>query len=85
MGNLKGWEWLIILVVVLLLFGASRLPTLAKSLGQSMKIFRSEVKDLGDKPAADTTDGTEGTARTTTPTTTPTAGTTDDDGERRPL
>ena len=40
-----GWHALVILVVVLLLFGAPKLPALARSLGQSMKIFRSEVKD----------------------------------------
>ncbi len=39
-----GWHALIILVVVLLLFGATKLPALAKSVGQSMKIFRSEMK-----------------------------------------
>lgn len=41
----QGWEWLIILLVVLLLFGARRLPDLARSVGRSMRIFRSEVKD----------------------------------------
>ena len=40
------WQtWLIILVVVLVLFGATRLPALSKSLGQSVKIFRSEMKN----------------------------------------
>ncbi|HNP15538.1 MAG: twin-arginine translocase TatA/TatE family subunit [Cryobacterium sp.] len=39
-----GWHALIILVVVVLLFGATKLPGLAKSVGQSMKIFRSEMK-----------------------------------------
>jgi len=46
----------IILAVVVLLFGASRLPTLARSLGQSMTIFRKEMKDgkaEGDKAPAD--------------------------------
>ena len=39
------WQtWVIILVVVLLLFGATRLPALAKSLGQSAKVFRKEMK-----------------------------------------
>ena len=42
--NLTGWHFLIILVVVLLLFGAPKLPGLARSLGQSMKIFKSEIK-----------------------------------------
>jgi sec-independent protein translocase protein TatA len=43
-GNLGGWTGLIVLVVVLLLFGAPKLPALAKSLGQSLKIFKSEVR-----------------------------------------
>lgn len=42
----SGWEWLIIALIVLLLFGARRLPDLARSVGKSMRIFRSEVKDL---------------------------------------
>ena len=49
--NLTGWHFLIILVVVLLLFGAPKLPGLARSLGQSMKIFKSEIKS--DKVDAD--------------------------------
>lgn len=45
--------WLIILAIVLLLFGATRLPKLAKSMGQSARIFKDEVKDLreDDRPA----------------------------------
>jgi sec-independent protein translocase protein TatA len=41
-------EIILILVVVLLVFGASRLPGVAKALGQSMKIFKNEVKGLSD-------------------------------------
>lgn len=44
LGNLSGWHALIVLVVVLLLFGATKLPALARSVGQSMKIFRNEIK-----------------------------------------
>lgn len=50
-----GWHALIILVVILLLFGAPKLPALARSLGQSMKILKSEVrsdKADGEAPAA---------------------------------
>jgi len=43
--NLTGWHAIIILALVLLLFGAAKLPALAKSVGQSMKIFKSEVRD----------------------------------------
>ncbi|MCM0638100.1 twin-arginine translocase TatA/TatE family subunit [Cellulomonas wangsupingiae] len=46
--NVSAWHVLIVLVVILLLFGANRLPGLAKSIGQSMKIFKNEVKDLAD-------------------------------------
>jgi sec-independent protein translocase protein TatA len=42
--RLQGWEWIIILVIVLLLWGAPKLPALAKSMGQSLKIFRGEMK-----------------------------------------
>jgi sec-independent protein translocase protein TatA len=44
LGNLTGWHFLIILVIILLLFGAPKLPGLARSLGQSAKIFKSEIK-----------------------------------------
>ncbi|MHB1172787.1 MAG: Sec-independent protein translocase subunit TatA [Lacisediminihabitans sp.] len=49
LGNLTGWHFLIILVVVLLLFGATKLPALAKSVGQSMKIFKNEIKSDDDQ------------------------------------
>ena len=40
-----GWELILILVVLLLLFGASRLPKLARSLGQSGKEFKEGLKE----------------------------------------
>ena len=72
MGNLRGWEWVILLALVLLLFGARKLPDLARSVGKSMKIFRSEVKDFKN----DDDDAPTGTA--SSPATDAT-----DDGERR--
>jgi len=51
LGNLNGWHAVILLVIVLLLFGAPRIPALARSLGQSMKIFKSEVKTDAAKDA----------------------------------
>jgi sec-independent protein translocase protein TatA len=57
-GNAFGWPHLIIiLAVILLIFGATRLPALAKSVAQSTKIFRNELKS-DDKSDADSTDGT---------------------------
>ena len=41
----KGMEWLIILLVVLLLFGARKLPDLARSLGSSAKEFRKGLDE----------------------------------------
>ncbi|MFM6982238.1 MAG: twin-arginine translocase TatA/TatE family subunit [Microbacteriaceae bacterium] len=52
-GNLNGWHAVIILVIVLLVFGAPKLPGLAKSLGQSLNIFKNEMKN---KDATDTDD-----------------------------
>lgn len=43
MAGLQGWHLIIILVIILLLFGAPKLPALARSLGQSVKILRKEV------------------------------------------
>ena len=48
LSNLNGWHLLIVILVVLLIFGAPKLPGLARSLGQSMRIFRSEVKAMKD-------------------------------------
>ena len=45
-----GWEWIVILVVILLLFGGSRLPQLAKALGQSKRAFR-EGQDEAEEEA----------------------------------
>lgn len=46
-GNLTGMHMIVIVVIILLLFGAPKLPALAKSLGQSMKILKKEVSDDG--------------------------------------
>jgi sec-independent protein translocase protein TatA len=43
-----GWEWLIIIGVLLLLFGAKRLPDMARSIGQSARVFKGEMKGLKD-------------------------------------
>jgi sec-independent protein translocase protein TatA len=51
-GNaFTGWHLLIIIAVVVLLFGAPKLPGLARSLGQSMRIFKSEIKTMKDEGA----------------------------------
>ena len=44
----SGWELVLVLVVILVLFGAKRLPDSARSLGRSMRIFKAETKGLRD-------------------------------------
>jgi sec-independent protein translocase protein TatA len=46
-----GGEWVLIFLIVLLLFGGAKLPSLAKGLGQSIKEFKKAQKD--DEPAKD--------------------------------
>jgi len=47
--GLTGWHLLIILAVILLLFGAAKLPALAKSVGQSARVFKGEMKAMKDE------------------------------------
>ena len=76
-GNLNGWHLIILLVVILLLFGAAKLPALAKSMGQSARVFKGEMKamkdddktadasttaNVADSPAGDSTPATPGTS-----------------------
>lgn len=65
-----GSEWFLILLIVLILFGAKRLPDMAKSLGQGIKEFKKAMREVGDegnnattttssKPATDATSNGE--------------------------
>ena len=56
MPNIGGLEILLILLVVLLLFGAKRLPDLSRSVGRSLRILKSETRALHEdagSPAQD--------------------------------
>jgi sec-independent protein translocase protein TatA len=44
-GMPSGWEWIIVLVAVLLLFGGAKLPQLAKALGQSKRAFKEGLDE----------------------------------------
>lgn len=48
-AGLTGWHIVIIVLVILVLFGATKLPVFAKGLGQSIKIFKSEVQEPEQK------------------------------------
>lgn len=46
MPSLGGWEFVILVGLLVLLFGAKRLPDMARSLGQSARVFKGEMKAL---------------------------------------
>lgn len=47
--RIESWQWIVILVIVLLFWGAPKLPALTKSVAESLQIFRKEIK----KPEAE--------------------------------
>ena len=53
MGSLSPWHWAILAVVVILLFGAKKLPDAARSLGKSMRIFKSELREMQSEHKAE--------------------------------
>lgn len=49
---LEPWHLIILALVVVVLFGGKRLPDAARGLGRSMRIFKSEIKQMGDDTPA---------------------------------
>ncbi len=59
MGAIQPWHIIIVVIVFLVLFGSKKLPDAARGLGRSMRIFKSEVKEMqndGKKAEPDTKD-----------------------------
>ena len=54
-GMPQGLEWLVILAIVVLVFGAAKLPDLARSSGQALRIFKTETKSLHEDDDDDKT------------------------------
>ena len=52
-----GWELVLIVLVILLLFGAKKLPELARGSGRALRIFKAETKGLTDDDDDDVSDG----------------------------
>ena len=49
MPSIGGWEWIIILVIVIIIFGVGKLPEIGGALGKSIREFReSSATDEGD-------------------------------------
>jgi sec-independent protein translocase protein TatA len=70
-GMPQGAEWLVILAIVILVFGAAKLPDLARNSGQALRIFKSETRGLrddekGDKDTEDAKDSTDAAPATPT-------------------
>lgn len=65
--NINGWQLFIIILAVIILIGWKQLPNAARSLGRSMRIFKSEVEQMGgdkeDKPSAASSDTVDGRPR----------------------
>jgi sec-independent protein translocase protein TatA len=53
MGNFGVGEWLVVLLVILVLFGAKKIPDLAKGLGKGIRDFKKELKDDDEKKPSD--------------------------------
>ena len=47
-GMPTGWEWIILLVVVLLLFGGKKIPELMKGIGKGVRGFKDGLKEIED-------------------------------------
>lgn len=48
MPSLGGWELVILVGILVLLFGAKKLPDMARSIGQSARVFKGEMKGMKD-------------------------------------
>jgi sec-independent protein translocase protein TatA len=52
MGLDAPWHWIILALIVVALFGYKRMPEMARSVAQSLRIFKTEIKGMtGDAPA----------------------------------
>lgn len=65
--NLTGWHALIVLAVVLLIFGAAKLPALARSVGQSVRILKDESQPASPEQRAGASPTDAATAAADTP------------------
>ncbi len=74
MGMPSGTELLIIFGIIVLLFGAKKIPDLAKGLGKGIKNFKSEMKDIDEVATQEPkkVEGNEEVASTQAPKTTTT-------------
>jgi sec-independent protein translocase protein TatA len=55
MGSFSIWHWLVVLVIVLLLFGAGKIPKLMGDMAKGVKAFKEGLKDMNDESKAEAT------------------------------
>ncbi|TQM03859.1 Sec-independent protein translocase subunit TatA [Pseudonocardia kunmingensis] len=67
MPSLGGWEFVILIGILVLLFGAKRLPDMARSIGQSARVFKGEMKGMKSDEAAKSDDKQADSAAPSTP------------------
>lgn len=48
-GMIGGWEWVIVILAVLIFFGARKIPELARGLGQGIKEFKKATREVTDE------------------------------------
>ncbi|MEK7450121.1 MAG: twin-arginine translocase TatA/TatE family subunit [Planctomycetota bacterium] len=65
LGLPSGSEWFVILIIILIFFGATRLPALAKGLGKSVREFKKGIKEEDDESK----DSSDKSVKTEDPTT----------------
>ncbi|MEX2336577.1 MAG: twin-arginine translocase TatA/TatE family subunit [Fulvivirga sp.] len=67
-GMPGGWEWIIIILVVLIFFGAKKIPELARGLGRGIREFKDATKEIKRDIDESTNDSTASTTSTTSTT-----------------
>lgn len=81
----QGFEWLLILFIILLLFGAKRLPDMARGLGRSMRILKAETRGMAeDDETPDSAPATQSQITGSAPNPTAAESTPAPEGEQRP-
>lgn len=70
LGNIRGWEWIVIFLLVLLLFGGKKIPELMRGLGKGINSFKrgmQEARDEINRPLDEPSENSEGSENSKKP------------------